>query len=88
MNEHEQDDKQVRMKKLLQQALPPVDADNGPPCDLWPEMLRRLDEASAAPVLPGQTGFNWAWFDGVLAAGLVLIVVSFPASIPLLLYYL
>jgi len=51
-------------------------------------MLRRLNEESAVPVAAGRAGFNWAWFDGALAAGLALLVVSFPASIPLLLYYL
>ena len=82
MNGHDQ------MKKLLKEALPPVDADSGPARDLWPAMLRRLNEESAAPVAAIQAGFNWAWFDGALAAGLALLVVSFPASIPLLLYYL
>jgi hypothetical protein len=73
------------MKKLLQHTLPPVQADAEPSRDLWPAMLRRLDEDAAAPVQPG---FNWAWFDGALAACLALLVASFPASIPLLLYYL
>jgi hypothetical protein len=84
MNEHDRD----QMKKLLKEALPPVDAEDGPARDLWPAMLRRLGEESAAQVTKGRTGFNWAWFDGALAAGLVLLVASFPASIPLLLYYL
>jgi hypothetical protein len=73
------------MKKLLQQALRPVGADAEPARDLWPAMLRRLDEESVTPV---RAGFNWAWFDGALAAGLVVIVASFPAAIPLVLYYL
>ena len=71
------------MKKLLQQALPPVEGDAGPGRDLWPAMLRRLDANSAAPAF-----FNWAWFDGALAAGLVGLAVFFPASIPVFLYYL
>jgi hypothetical protein len=79
------EDDQDPMKKLLQQALPPVKADAEPPRDLWPAMLRRLDEE---PVAPAQNGFNWAWFDGALAAGLAVLVGSFPAAIPLLLYYL
>jgi hypothetical protein len=73
------------MKRLVKEALPPVDAESGPSRDLWPAMLRRLNEESAAPV---RAGFNWAWFDGALAAGVALLIVSFPASIPLLLYYL
>jgi hypothetical protein len=84
MNERDRD----QMKKLLKDALPPVDADSVPAHDLWPAMLRRLDEESEVLVTAGQAGFNWAWFDGALAAGLVLLVASFPASIPLLLYYL
>lgn len=81
MNEHDRD----QMKKLLQDALPPVTADAAPPRDLWPAMLRRLNEKSAPPA---HAGFNWAWLDGALAASLALLIASFPASIPLLLYYL
>jgi hypothetical protein len=84
MNEHDRD----HLKKLLKRALLPVDADRGPSRDLWPAMLRRLNEEPAMQVSTGGAGFNWAWFDGALAAGLLLLVVSFPASIPLLLYYL
>jgi len=84
MNEHEQDP----MKKLLQQALPPVKADAEPSRDLWPAMLRRLNEDSAIQISPVQDGFKWAWFDGALAAGLAILVASFPAAIPVFLYYL
>jgi hypothetical protein len=80
MNEHDQD----RMKKLLQQALPPVKDDATPMRDLWPEMQQRLDAKPAA----SHSGFNWAWFDGALAATLLGLTACFPASIPLLLYYL
>ena len=79
MNEDDQD----RMKKLLQQALPPVKGDAGPRRDLWPAILRRLDTRPAAPELTG-----WAWFDGALAAGLVALIAFSPASIPVILYYL
>jgi hypothetical protein len=71
------------LKELLRQALPPVDADAGPDRDLWPAMLRRLDAEQATPAFSG-----WAVFDGALLAGLVGLVAVFPASIPLLLYYL
>jgi hypothetical protein len=81
MNEQDED----QMKKLLREALPPVENDDGPERDLWPAMLRRLD---AKPAESARTGLNWAWIDGALAAGLVAVVLSFPASIPLLLYYL
>ena len=71
-----------RMKKLLQQALPPVDAEQGPERDLWPAMLRRLDARAARPMS------GWAWFDMALLAGLVGIAALFPTAIPVLLYYL
>lgn len=74
MNAHEQD----TMKKLLQQALPPADGSDEPSHDLWPDVLRKLDEKSA-PV---------PWFDWALIGGLIVLAVSSPASIPMLLYYL
>jgi hypothetical protein len=49
MNEHDQDHSEMdRMKKLLQQSLPPVGAEHEPERDLWPVMLRRLDRKPAA----------------------------------------
>jgi hypothetical protein len=76
------------MKKLLQEALPPVGSDAGPERDLWPAMLRRLDERPDAAASPSWAWLNGAWFDRALAAGLVVLVAFFPASIPVLLYYL
>ncbi len=77
------EDDQNRMKKLLQQALPPVKGDSEPRGDLWPAMLRRLD---ARPVASASS--VWIWFDGALAAGLVALIAFSPASIPVILYYL
>jgi hypothetical protein len=77
-----------RMKKLLQQAVPPVKSDAGPGRDLWPDVLRRMDRGPAAPAFSGWTWFNNAWFDGALLAGLVVLVAIFPAAIPVFLYYL
>jgi hypothetical protein len=74
-----------RLKKLLQQTLPPVEADAGPERDLWPAMQRRLN---AKPAADASDGFRWAWFDGALAVGLVGLAAFFPSSIPVLLYYL
>ena len=74
MNTHDED----RMKKLLQQALPPMARDAEPDRDLWPIVLQRLDAKPAAP----------PWFDWALLAGLVGAAAFFPASIPLLLYCL
>jgi hypothetical protein len=72
MNGNDQD----RMKKLLRQALPPVEGEPGR--DLWPAVLKRMDAAPAP--LP--------WFDWVLMGGLVGLGAFFPAAIPLFLYYL
>jgi hypothetical protein len=74
MNTHDEN----RIKKLLQQALPPVEGEPEPARDLWPAVLRRLDSR------PGRL----PWFDLALAAGLVALAAFFPASIPVLLYYL
>jgi hypothetical protein len=74
MNAHDED----RMKKLLRQALPPVEGEPEPGRDLWPAVLKRLDGGPAA--MP--------WFDWALVAGLAALAAFFPASIPVLLYYL
>jgi hypothetical protein len=83
MNAHDED----RIKHLLRQALPPVEAEGEPApeprTDLWPAVLRRLDTQPAA-----QPRLNWVWFDWALLAGVVAVTVAFPASVPLLLYYL
>jgi hypothetical protein len=81
MNTHDEE----RMKNLLRQSLPPVEADAGPERDLWPEMLRRLDVETASS---GWAGFSIPWFDGALLAGLVGLVAIFPSAIPVFLYYL
>ncbi|MDR3727327.1 MAG: hypothetical protein P4K86_09825 [Terracidiphilus sp.] len=74
MNAYDQD----RMKKLLQQALPPMEGDPEPGRDLWPGVLGRMEARPAT--LP--------WFDWALLAGLAALAAFFPASIPLFLYYL
>jgi len=66
------------MKELLQAALPPVDPGAEPGRDLWPEVLKRLDSAPAAP----------PWFDWALAAGVGLVLAAFPTAIPMILYCL
>jgi hypothetical protein len=93
MNTHDED----RIKHLLRQAVSHVEAEPAPApstslepsyslepsIDLWPAVLRRLDRDSVA-----RPPSRWIWFDWALAAGLAVVTVSFPASIPLLLYYL
>lgn len=78
-----------RIRTLLERALPPVGEDQEPARDLWPELQHRIAEAKTAlpardliprPAIP--------WFDWALAGGLAVVAVAFPASIPVLLYYL
>jgi hypothetical protein len=76
-------EKKDGLKEFLRQALPPVTNAAAPPRDLWPTMQRRLDAKAEQSVFSG-----WALFDGALLAGLVGLFAVFPASIPLLLYYL
>lgn len=49
--------------------------------DLWPQMLRKLEEAPAPEL-------HVPWFDWALAAILSAVLVFFPGSIPALLYQL
>jgi hypothetical protein len=74
-----------RMEQLLKQAVLPVEAEAEPESDLWPAVLRRLYELGEAEAAERT---HWVWLDGALLAGLVVLGVSFPATIPLLLYYL
>jgi hypothetical protein len=65
------------MKELLKQAVAPV-KDTELQRDLWPQMLRKLDEQpSRVP-----------WFDWALAGILGASLFFFPGAIPALLYHL
>jgi hypothetical protein len=66
-----------RLKKLLVEAIAPVEENAEPRRDLWPAVLRRLDETTTPP-----------WFDWALLGGLTVMAVAFPAAIPVVLYYL
>lgn len=68
------DDRQIR--DLLRTALPPLGGME-PSQDLWPRMLRRLDERS----------ISVCWYDWALLALGVLWSVAFPQTIPALLYH-
>lgn len=74
MNGSEQD----HMKKLLQAALRQVKAEPERGRDLWPTVLKRLDEKQGMP----------PWYDWALLAGLVGMLAVFPTAIPVLLFYL
>jgi hypothetical protein len=65
------------IKKLLKDALPPtygVELQR----DLWPAMLRRLDERT----------FRVPWWDWTLLAAAAALLFFFPGIIPALLYHL
>lgn len=75
---NEEDNKE--MKNLLKQVIAPA-KDTELRRDLWPQMLRKLnDEAYSAITVP--------WLDWALAAILGAVLVFFPGSIPALLYHL
>jgi len=69
------------LRQALQGAVPRV-TQTGPQRDLWPLLLRRIEEP------PPAVSFRVPWFDwallGVAAAALLL----FPVLIPALLYHL
>lgn len=73
-----------RIEQLLRQVLPPVDSGAEPSRDLWPALLRRLD----APAAASPNSLRQNWFDWALLAALIVFAVSFPAMIPVFLYYL
>jgi hypothetical protein len=68
------------MKDLLKQAIAPAkDLELGR--DLWPQMLRKLDERPAPQK-------SVPWFDWTLAALAGAALIFFPGLIPALLYHL
>jgi hypothetical protein len=68
------------IKELLKQAIAPAQ-DTELRRDLWPQILRKLEE-QPAPV------FTVPWFDWALAAVLAIALLFFPGTIPALLYHL
>ncbi len=66
-----------RMRVSLRKSIAPA-ADRELKRDLWPQMLRRLDERS----------LRVPWFDWALAALLAALILFFPKVIPALLYQL
>jgi hypothetical protein len=67
-----------QLKQLIRQAIAPV-KDAELHRDLWPQMLKRLQQYEPVRV---------PWFDWVLAGVLGTILVLFPGAIPALLYHL
>ncbi len=86
MNAHpESESTTIGSNNCSRQALPPVEPDVEPARDLWPAVLRRLD---AEPAAPASGSLRRNWFDLALLAGLIVFAASFPATIPVFLYYL
>jgi hypothetical protein len=75
---NEENDKEIRA--LLNQAVAPV-KDTELRRDLWPQMLRKLDEQPTH-------GVTVPWFDWALAGILGAALLFFPGAIPALLYHL
>ncbi|UWZ86101.1 hypothetical protein [Occallatibacter riparius] len=69
---------------LLRAAVLPVGEDAGPEHDLWRQMQARLQQEAGGSVRLKSV----PWFDWALAGGVALVVVAFPAAVPVLLYYL
>ena len=66
-----------KIREALRKAIPPVvDGELGR--DLWPQMLRRLEER------PAQV----SWFDWALVGLLAVWFFFSPEAIPILLYHL
>jgi hypothetical protein len=76
MKRHAMKPTENELREMLRQALPPVSRDED--IDLWPRMLRRLDERGA----------RMGWADRVLLLLVSLGLILFPAVIPQLLYQL
>ena len=66
-----------KLRELLKRALAPV-GEAELKRDLWPEMLRRLQ----------QPPMRLSWWDWALVAALAVALLLFPAVIPGLLYLL
>jgi hypothetical protein len=94
MNAHDEHriHEENRIKGLLQQSLPPVGSSElptpEPARDLWPAVLRRLDAGAAPTRAASAAPLSLPWFDWALLAALVVFAASFPATIPVFLYYL
>jgi len=73
MNQQEMDD----LRKLLQRSVHPVGRLELQR-DLWPNMLRRLDQPT----------FHVPWWDWALLAAATALLLFFPGMIPALLYHL
>ena len=76
------DEEVERMKHLVQNAVPPIGNDPEVTRDLWPGMLRRIDEESS------RSAARVPWFDWALGGALLALAAVAPRTIPVILYYL
>ena len=69
------------LRRLLQDTVPPV-GEARSRRDLWPLVVRRIEQASmrVAPRVP--------WFDWALLGAAAAALLLFPALLPALLYHL
>lgn len=86
MSEH----KEKKLAELLKQSIKPVNRELQR--DLWPQMLRRLDQQPRsrswiAVLLSPEALTSVPWFDWALLAALIVGVCIFPRSIPIWLYH-
>ena len=65
------------VSRKLRDAMPPSQ-DYELKTDLWPRMLRRMEE----------TPFQFGWVESVLVGVVVVSFIFFPELIPLMLYHL
>jgi hypothetical protein len=89
---HEEEEKFADLLKqsLRKQSMAP--SNTGLQRDLWPRMLRHLDQSARHPHWLGEIFSPLAlssvpWFDWALLALLVLGICMFPRSIPIWLYH-
>jgi hypothetical protein len=66
--------------------MPAIGAGAEPDRDLWPAVLRKLDEGAGQQFKPAR--LQWAWYDWAVLGGIVAVVAIVPESISVLLYYL
>jgi hypothetical protein len=71
------DDELDLFRKQLRAAMPPC-RDVELKTDLWPRMLRRMEDSPA----------HFGWFETLLATLIVLAFVAFPELIPFVFYHL
>jgi hypothetical protein len=71
-----------RVTQLLRSTMPRIGDEPALEQDLWPAMLRRMNEGRIHRVR------RVPWFDWALAGGLVAFAAIVPRTIPVILYYL